>query len=235
MVGFTALSSQLDATTLARVVDRFEELAHGIVVEGGGRVVKMIGDEVMFVTEDALAAVMIALDLVDAYADDDLLSDVRVGIATGPVLQREGDFFGTVVNLASRIVNIADAGTVLVSADVRDAVEGALAAPPEPATATGSPTAPDGGGLAAPAVVMEPLKARELKDIGRVILWTVRRAGRLDVSEERRSGIRWRRLSALGAELESLRTMGERAMETLALHRQATSLEVGVEPVESVD
>ncbi|HEV8065401.1 MAG TPA: adenylate cyclase regulatory domain-containing protein, partial [Acidimicrobiales bacterium] len=64
MVGFTALSSQLDATTLARVVDRFEELAHGIVVEGGGRVVKMIGDEVMFVTEDALAAVMIALDLV---------------------------------------------------------------------------------------------------------------------------------------------------------------------------
>ncbi len=210
MVGFTALSSQLGATALAKVVDRFEELAHGTVVEGGGRPVKMIGDEVMFVTDEPRAAVLIALALVDAYADDDLLSDVRVGIATGPVLQREGDFFGAVVNRASRIVNIADAGTVLVSAEVRDAL--VAGAPPDARSGAGSPAAEAG-------LTMVPLKPRELKDIGRVSLWSVTRTGRVDATEERRNGIRWRRLPALGAELESLRSMGERAMETLAPHR----------------
>ena len=93
MVGFTALSSQLNAMALARVVDRFEELAHSIVVEGGGRAVKMIGDEVMFVTADPFAAVGIALNLVDAYADDDLLSDVssstaRAASSTSPMRER---------------------------------------------------------------------------------------------------------------------------------------------------
>ena len=129
MVGFTALSSQLDADSLTKVVDRFESLAHDTVVEGGGRVVKMIGDEAMYVTTDPLDGVRIGLDLVDAYADDDVLSDVRVGIATGPVLARDGDFFGSVVNRASRIVNIADAGSVLVSAEAHDVIVEA----PEPA------------------------------------------------------------------------------------------------------
>jgi adenylate cyclase len=206
MVGFTALSSQLNATALARVVDRFEELAHGIVVEGGGRVVKMIGDEVMFVTEDPGVAIEIALNLVDAYADDDLLSDVRVGIAMGPVLQREGDFFGAVVNRASRITNIADAGTVLVSGEVQEWLGASVAE--------------------RPALELEALKPRELKDIGRVILWSVRRAGRVEVSEERRTGLRWRRLSALGAELDNLRSMGERAIESLAAHRMAIQAEL---------
>jgi adenylate cyclase len=239
MVGFTALSSQLNATALARVVDRFEELAHGIVVNGGGRAVKMIGDEVMFVTEGPLSAVMIALDLVDAYADDDLLSDVRVGIATGPVLQREGDFFGAVVNRASRIVNIADAGTVLISGEVREFIEMTLEARSHVERSLDDEAVTDAPHGHQVGLTMEPLKPRELKDIGRVVLWSVKRAGRVDVSEERRSGIRWRRLSAFGAELESLRSMGERAMETLALHRAAATqlddFETAAEPIEAVD
>jgi class 3 adenylate cyclase len=222
MVGFTALSSQLNAMALARVVDRFEELAHSIVVEGGGRAVKMIGDEVMFVTADPFAAVGIALNLVDAYADDDLLSDVRVGIATGPVLMREGDFFGVVVNRASRIVNIADAGTVLVSEEARDAIVPLLRGRSE-GGATSDDIADDAVLLEA-GLVMEPLKPRELKDIGRVTLWSVNRAGRLQVSEERRSGARWRRMSSIGAELEALRALGERAIESIVGTRAGPSL-----------
>jgi len=49
----------------------------------GGRVVKMIGDEAMFVVDDVVAAARIGLGLAEAYADDDLLSDVRVGMAIG--------------------------------------------------------------------------------------------------------------------------------------------------------
>lgn len=178
MVGFTSLSSQLDADALAEVVDRFEQLAHDTVVEGGGRVVKMIGDEAMFVTHDPVAGACIALDLIDAYADDDVLSDVRVGLATGPVLARDGDFFGAVVNRSSRIVNIADAGTVLVSAEARDEIVAAC---------------DQAGG---PELSWTPLRSRELKDLGRVALWAVARPGRPGPSEQRRAGVRWRRLVA---------------------------------------
>ena len=171
MVGFTALSSQLSAGSLARLVDRFEEVAHTTVVDGGGRPVKMIGDEVMFVATDPAAAVGIGLSLVDAYADDELLSDVRVGVAAGPVLVREGDFFGSVVNRAHRIVSIADAGTVLCGDEVHSEV-------------VAGPTGLD----------WRPLKPRELKDLGRVRLWSVRRVGQVP-SAERRSGVRSRRLS----------------------------------------
>ncbi len=78
MVGFTVLSQHLGDAELAAVVSRFEELAHDTVVALGGRVVKMIGDEVMFVVQTATGAAEIGLSLAEAYADDELLSDVRV-------------------------------------------------------------------------------------------------------------------------------------------------------------
>ena len=115
MVGFTLLSQHLSDEELAAVVRRFEEISHDIVTSARGRVVKMIGDEVMFVTDNVADAARIGLDLADAYADDDLLSDVRVGLAIGPVLVRDGDYFGPTVNLAHRIVNIGNPGTVLMS------------------------------------------------------------------------------------------------------------------------
>ena len=117
MVGFTGLSQQLSQEELAAVVSRFEQVAHDTVTALGGRVIKMIGDEVMFVTETVVAAARIGLSLAEAYADDDLLSDVRVALAVGPVLIQDGDYFGPVVNLASRAVNIANPGSVLISDD----------------------------------------------------------------------------------------------------------------------
>jgi len=146
LVGFTALSQQLSEGALAEVVSRFEELAYDTIAAGGGRVVKMIGDEVMYVTPDVRAAARIALDLSDAYAGDDQLSDVRVGLASGPVLAREGDFYGPVVNLASRIVNIARPGSVLISQSVVEALEDV------------------------PGFRCRNLRTRYLKDLGRVPL-----------------------------------------------------------------
>ena len=102
LVGFTALAQQVSDEELAEVVDQFERLAYDVVVAGGGRVVKMIGDEVMFLVEDPVAAAEIALGLADASRDAAELSDVRVGLALGPVLEREGDAYGATVNLASR-------------------------------------------------------------------------------------------------------------------------------------
>jgi adenylate cyclase len=153
LVGFTAMSQQLSDEELAHVVTRFEELAYDTVAAGGGRVVKMIGDEVMYVVESPSIAAHIGLALADTYSDEESLSDVRVGVAFGPVLGREGDYYGPVVNLAHRIVNIAYPGTVVVASDVADAIG-------------------DDEELE-----IRSLRPRLLKDIGRVPLFSVSRPG----------------------------------------------------------
>lgn len=152
LVGFTALSQQISSRELAAVVDRFESIAYDTVGRLGGRVVKMIGDEVMFSVDDDRAAAEIGLTLAEAYADDDDLSDVRVGLAAGPVLQREADLFGPVVNLASRIVGIAFPASVVAA----DSVHDALADDPD--------------------LRWRSIGRRHLKDIGRVPLWVLHRA-----------------------------------------------------------
>ena len=123
MVGFTALSQQASEVELSDVIGRFEDLAYDIVAAGGGRVVKMIGDEVFFVAESARAGAEIALSLASTYASDDRLPDIRVGLSIGPVLPRAGDYLGPAVNLASRLVNLARPASVLVSEQLAEAVD----------------------------------------------------------------------------------------------------------------
>lgn len=118
LVGFTAFSQRREPAELAAAVDRFEALAYEHIPERGGRVIKMIGDEVMFSIEDPATAATIALALVRAYGRDPQLPAVRVGLASGPVLPWQGDLYGPTVNLASRLVNIARPGTVLASEEL---------------------------------------------------------------------------------------------------------------------
>ena len=91
-VGYTRLSQSLDERQLASLVEQFETVASDAVVAHGGRVVKMIGDEVMFAAAPA-AAIEIGLTLADAFGGDDL-PEVRVGLACGRVVIRAGDVFG---------------------------------------------------------------------------------------------------------------------------------------------
>jgi len=146
LVGFTALAQQVSDEELAEVVDQFEQLAYDVVVAGGGRVVKMIGDEVMFLVDDPVFAAEIALGLADASHDAAELSDVRVGMAIGPVIEREGDAYGVTVNLASRATAIAYPGTVVVSSGLRASLE------------------------ARPEFSFKNMRPRSLKHIGRVTL-----------------------------------------------------------------
>ncbi len=118
LVGFTAASQELSNREIAHIVDCFERLAYEQIPEHGGRVVKMIGDEVMFTTETVEAAAEISLQLFEACAADEVVPDVRIGLATGPTLLWEGDVYGPTVNLASRLVNIARPGTILVSEEL---------------------------------------------------------------------------------------------------------------------
>ncbi len=124
LVGYTALSEGLDDQELGDLVERFATIAHDSVVSAGGRIVKTIGDEVMYIADEPAAAASIALHLAAASMTDAVLPDARAGVATGSVLSREGDYFGPVVNLASRLTELAYPGSVLVSSEVADALEG---------------------------------------------------------------------------------------------------------------
>jgi class 3 adenylate cyclase len=121
VVGFTALSGRLAMNELAAAVGDLDELATEIVTGLGGRVVKLIGDEIMFVAPAAAVACDIAVALVDRIDAHDVLPALRVGMSMGDVLARDGDYFGPVVNEASRVVHLADPGRIVVTRPVRDA------------------------------------------------------------------------------------------------------------------
>jgi len=119
LVDSTAWVQQLDLFGLAHALTGFDATASEIVVGHGGRVVKLIGDEVLFVADNPVAAADIGLALIQAFESDDVLPPVRVGIATGDVLARDGDYSGPVVNLAARAVKLAAPSTLLVDEPTR--------------------------------------------------------------------------------------------------------------------
>jgi adenylate cyclase len=160
MVGFTATAQKLNQLELARVVGFFEAEAYEVVTSGGGRVVKTIGDEVMFVAEDVRSGAAIAVDLAQRFRDDPMLPPLHVGLAAGPVIQRRGDVYGPTVNLAARIAGVALPGSVLVSEEVHDVL------------------ADD------PGFDFRAAFEYQLADIGTVTLWRVRRPGTPGVASQ---------------------------------------------------
>ncbi|HET7476256.1 MAG TPA: adenylate/guanylate cyclase domain-containing protein [Dermatophilaceae bacterium] len=154
LVSFTRLVRQSSERRLAAIVQRFEALASDVVTAHGGQVVKTVGDEVMYLSQEPASAAEIGLDLVEAMAADDLLPDLRVGVATGNVISRLGDVFGTTVNRASRLTSIARPRAVLVDAATAAGLQGVA-------------------GLQVGAG-----RPRSLRGIGPVIPWTVSRVSR---------------------------------------------------------
>ena len=152
LVGWTALSQQVGDDTLASILDQFEQLAYDVVTARAGRVVKMIGDEVMFTVDAARAGAEIALALSAGARSIDDLSDLRVGLAYGPLLERESDLYGPTVNLASRITGVAFPGTIVVNEALRKEL------------------ADD------QRYRLRAMRPRYLKDFGRVPLWVLRAA-----------------------------------------------------------
>ena len=115
LVGYTRAAQQLSPTELAGAIRRFEASSGEIIARHGGRLVKLIGDEVMFVVDDAHRAAELVGDLLRAVARDEQLPDIRIGLAAGPLVSHHGDYYGDVVNLAARLVKAAAPGTALGS------------------------------------------------------------------------------------------------------------------------
>jgi adenylate cyclase len=126
IVGYTSRSRTLSETELAQWLESFESGAAQFAVERGGRIIKNIGDEVLVVADDVAAGADIALELTRRGADDDdEFPQVRAGLAYGDVVNRLGDVFGPVVNIASRLTSVARPGTVLIDEGAYRALSGA--------------------------------------------------------------------------------------------------------------
>jgi adenylate cyclase len=115
IVGFTELSSGLSDAELTHVIERFEGRTADSVTMHGGSVVKMLGDELLFVAHEANTIADIAIHLVEAFQADRDVPGVRIGVTMGPVVRHLGDVFGTTVNLASRLTTTAAPNTILTA------------------------------------------------------------------------------------------------------------------------
>jgi class 3 adenylate cyclase len=122
LVGYTPLARTLSTADLADLVGTFEAAAYDTAAVHDGRVVKLIGDEVMFVALDVEAACQIALALVDHPEIRAAGADPRAGVAAGELLMRDGDYFGPVVNMASRMADLAVPLEVLATTAVHEAL-----------------------------------------------------------------------------------------------------------------
>jgi len=154
MARFTSLSQELSPGELAALIERFNAATSDVVSQGGGRIIKTIGDEVMFAALETSTAAMIALNLLDTASPDDDFPPLHVGLASGPVIAREGDVFGPTVNLANRLVGIARDNSALVDQSTRDALSDD------------------------PRFDLKPIAPHQLKGLGRVRSYRLRRADR---------------------------------------------------------
>ena len=123
IVGWTELSEEAEEARIGSVADRLGAMATDLL-RPPARVVKMIGDAVMFVSPDTKPLLGLALDLVDAAEKDEEFPQLRAGLASGMAVGRWGDWYGRPVNLASRVCSRARPGSVLVTEPIADACGG---------------------------------------------------------------------------------------------------------------
>jgi adenylate cyclase len=123
LVGYTSRSRGMGGRELGVMVEDFESTAAEVIALHSGRVVKTVGDGVLFTAATAQDAVEIGLHLPERWSGEDR-PPLRTGVAYGAVLTRLGDVYSPVVNLASRLTSIAHPGTLLVDHELARRLRG---------------------------------------------------------------------------------------------------------------
>lgn len=121
LVGFTRLGELVPPEQLERLANRLADAARDVAVPPV-RFIKAIGDAVMLVSTNPVALLDAMLTLVEATEADQALPQLRVGMSYGPAVSRAGDWFGSPVNLASRVTSVSRPGSVLVSEAAREKI-----------------------------------------------------------------------------------------------------------------
>jgi adenylate cyclase len=123
LTGYTRLAEEAGDDEAAAQASRFIAVVEAAASETGGRLVKVLGDGVMMHFGDSDAAIRASLRVLSRVQAQGLPS-ARAGINSGPMVRRDGDYFGSVVNVAARAADYARAHEILVTQDVMDAWTG---------------------------------------------------------------------------------------------------------------
>jgi adenylate cyclase len=121
LVGFTRLGEVVSAEELGLLASRLGHLARDVTAPPV-RFIKSIGDAVMFVCPEPAPLLDVVLKLVETVDTDNDFPRLRAGVACGMAVSRAGDWFGSPVNVASRVTDVARPGTVLAADSVWEAV-----------------------------------------------------------------------------------------------------------------
>jgi adenylate cyclase len=144
ITGYTRLTEERGDEAAADLAARLTPLVQRPAERHDGKVVKWLGDGVMFHFRDSRGGVLAAMEMLDAVSNA-ALPPAHIGLHTGPVVFQGGDYFGRTVNLAARIGEQAAPGQVLVTQEIVDRV------------------VPDG-------IAFEPIGAVELKGVSEPVL-----------------------------------------------------------------
>ncbi|WP_406177985.1 adenylate/guanylate cyclase domain-containing protein [Streptomyces sp. NBC_00996] len=177
LVGFTRLTRRMEEEELGELVEAFETTAADLVAAHGGRLIKTLGDEVLYAADDAGIAAEIALRLIETMANDETMPELRVGIAFGTVTTRMGDVFGTTVNLASRLTSIAPRDAVLVDGALAEELIRTGDAPASEADAAEAAAAAEKEGEEPPSYrfALQPMWQRPVRGLGVIEPWLLAR------------------------------------------------------------
>ncbi|WP_246142624.1 adenylate/guanylate cyclase domain-containing protein [Nocardioides rubriscoriae] len=116
IVSFTALSNEISRERIGDLVELFESRCADVVAAQRGRVIKSIGDSILFVNDDPIRAYDTAEGIITVIGRDSRMPDVRLGLASGNVVMRLGDVFGPPVNLAARLTAVARRNRIIIDA-----------------------------------------------------------------------------------------------------------------------
>ena len=130
---FAAITAERGDEEAFRLVRTFVELVESRVSDHGGRVLKTYGDGVMTSFEDAAQAVECSVEMQDALCEEycrgeETSLSAGIGLTWGTAIRTDDDLFGSSVNLAKRIADVAKGGQIVVSSSV--AQHSALATTP---------------------------------------------------------------------------------------------------------
>lgn len=120
IVAFTALSNEVSRERIGDIVEIFETRCADVVAAQRGRVIKSLGDSVLFVHADPIAAYDVAEGIINVVGRDPRMPEVRVGLASGAVVMRLGDVFGPPVNMAARLTAVARRNRIIIDQDTAD-------------------------------------------------------------------------------------------------------------------
>ena len=157
IVSFTQQAQTMGRSELETMLTDFENTARDVVTSRGARVVKTIGDAVMYVADDVTTAAGVVTALVDELQRGPEMIRVRASLVQGRVVSRSGDVFGPPVNLASRLVDTAEPGGVRI----------------DEATARAIMRGPQ-----AERYIVRECHEVVAKGLGNIVPWSLERAGR---------------------------------------------------------